>query len=189
MMVFAKADPAPRRAGLSARYFLPVESCYIGLTGCDGPQGRAEKVPMSVVEQHALPAFHSTEEMLSHPRFPFARDEFVKAMLALYEHKPFLNRLLLEASRTVLVAIIMCLHARHDEADRATWPTLRLVADSMAEHRLASASRVQDLVSRFVKTGYLEQRASPSDRRVRILIPTRKMIAQDQDFLVSHHLP
>jgi DNA-binding MarR family transcriptional regulator len=136
-----------------------------------------------------FPPFRSSEEILAHPRFPFARDEFVKAILALYEHKPFLNRLLLEASRTVLVSIIMCLYARYDEADRATWPTLRLVAASMAEHRLASASRVHDLVTRFIKAGYLEQRAAPLDRRVRILTPTRKMIAQDQDFLVSHHLP
>jgi DNA-binding MarR family transcriptional regulator len=136
-----------------------------------------------------LPAFHSSEEILAHPRFPLARDEFVKAMLALYEHKPFLNRLLLEASRTVLMAVIMCLHARFDEADRATWPTLRLVADSMAEHDLASPSRVHDLVSRLVKVGYLERRAVPQDRRVRILTPTKKLIAQDQDFLVSHHVP
>jgi DNA-binding MarR family transcriptional regulator len=136
-----------------------------------------------------LPAFHSSQEILAHPRFPIARDEFVKAMLALYEHKPFLNRLLLEASRTVLVSVIMCLHARYEEADRATWPTLRLVADSMMEHGLASPSRTHDLVSRLVKTGYLEQRPAPRDRRVRILTPTDKMIAQDQDFLVSHHLP
>jgi DNA-binding MarR family transcriptional regulator len=136
-----------------------------------------------------LPAFHSSEEILTHPRFPLARDEFVKAMLALYEHKPFLNRLLLEASRTVLMSVIMCLHARYDEADRATWPTLRLVADSMAEHHLASPSRVHDLVSRLIKTGYLKQRVAPQDRRVRILMPTAKLIAQDQDFLVSHHLP
>jgi DNA-binding MarR family transcriptional regulator len=135
------------------------------------------------------PAFHSSEEILAHPRFPMARDEFVKAMLALYEHKPLLNRLLLEASRTVLVSVIMCLYARYDAADRATWPTLRLVADSMAEHRLASPSRVQDLVSRLVKAGYVQARAAPADRRVRILTPTKKMIAQDQDFLVSHHTP
>jgi DNA-binding MarR family transcriptional regulator len=136
-----------------------------------------------------LPAFHSAEEVLAHPRFAFARDEFVDAILALYEHKPFLNRLLLEASRTVLLVIIMCLYARYDEDDRATWPTLRLVADSMAMHRLASASRVHDLVSRLVKAGYLERRTAPHDRRVHILTPTEKMIAQDQDFLVSHYLP
>jgi DNA-binding MarR family transcriptional regulator len=136
-----------------------------------------------------IPAFHSSAEILAHPRFPLARDEFVKAILALYEHKPFLNRLLLEASRTVLLAIIMCLYARYDETDRATWPTLGLIADSMAEYGLASSSRVHDLVSRLVKTGYLEQRVAREDRRARIHIPTKKMIAQDQDFLVSHHLP
>jgi len=85
-------------------------------------------------------------------------------MLALYEHKPFLNRLLLEASRTVLMSIIMCLYARYDAADRATWPTLRLIADSMAEHRLASPSRVHDLVSRLIEIGFLKQRAAPQDR-------------------------
>jgi DNA-binding MarR family transcriptional regulator len=136
-----------------------------------------------------LPVFHSAQEILAHPRFPVARDEFVKAMLALYEHKPFLNRLLLEASRTVLMSVIMCLHARYDAADRATWPTLRLIADSMAAHRLASPSRVHDLVSRLIEIGYLKPRPALRDRRVRILTPTEKMIAQDQDFLVSHHLP
>jgi DNA-binding MarR family transcriptional regulator len=136
-----------------------------------------------------LPAFRSAEEILAHPRFSFARDEFVKAILALYEHKPFLNRLLLEASRATLAGVIMCLYARYDEADRSTWPTLRVVVDSMAAYRLASASRVEDLVSRLGKSGYLEQRVIPQDRRVRILIPTEKLIAQDQDFLVSHHLP
>jgi DNA-binding MarR family transcriptional regulator len=144
---------------------------------------------MAEIDFTKLPAFHSSEEILADPRFPLARDEFVKAMLALYEHKPRLNRLLLEASRTVLLAMIMCLHARHDEADRATWPTLRLVADSMAEHALASPSRVHDLVLQLVRAGYLEQRVAPQDRRVRLLIPTGRMIAQDQDFLVSHHLP
>jgi DNA-binding MarR family transcriptional regulator len=144
---------------------------------------------MTNIDFKSLPAFHSSQEILAHPRFPLARGEFIKAILALYEHKPFLNRLLLESSRTVLMSIIMCLHARYDEFDRTTWPTLRLVADSMAEHGLASPSRVQDLVSRLVKTGYLEQRPAPRDRRVRILAPTKKMIAQDQDFLVSHHVP
>ena len=136
-----------------------------------------------------LPAFHSTGEILAHPRFPFARDEFVRAMLALYEHKPFLNRLLLETARSVLFGVIMCLYARYDEADRTTWPTLGLVTQSTVAMGVASESRVHDLVTLLIKTGYLEQRVAAPDRRVRILTPTEKMIAQDQDFLVSHHLP
>src|ERR1700761_1773789 len=130
---------------------------------------------MADIDFTKLPAFRSSEEILAHPRFPFARDEFVKAILVLYEHKPFLNRLLLEASRTVLLIVIMCLYARFDEDDRATWPTLRLVAESMVCPRLASASRLHDLVSHLIKAGYLEQRAAARDRRVRILTPTKKM--------------
>src|ERR1700722_7741672 len=101
---------------------------------------------MPDIDLSSLPPFRSSDEILAHPRFSYARDEFVKAMLALYEHKPFLNRLLLEATRTVLVSMIMCLYARNDEAVRTTWPTLRLVTDSMAEYRLASESRVHDMV-------------------------------------------
>jgi DNA-binding MarR family transcriptional regulator len=136
-----------------------------------------------------LPAHHSTEEILAHPRFQLARNAMLQAMLALYEHNPFLNRLLLEVGRNVLFVVIMCLHARHDEADRDTWPTLQLVKDSMTAFGLASPRRVADLVSRLINTGYLVQQVSPHDRRVRILVPTSKMIAQDQDWLVSHYVP
>jgi DNA-binding MarR family transcriptional regulator len=91
--------------------------------------------------------------------------------------------------RNILFVVIMCLHARHDEDDRDTWPTLQLVKDSMTAFGLASPRRVADLVSRLVKTRYLEQQVSPHDRRARILVPTPRMIAQDQDWLISHYVP
>jgi DNA-binding MarR family transcriptional regulator len=140
-------------------------------------------------ELQSLPAYHSAEEILSHPRFGFARDEMLREMLALYEHDPFLTRLLLEAGRNVLFVVIMCLHARYDETDRTTWPTLSLVTRSTAAQGVASARRIHGLVSRFIETGYLELSSSPRDRRIRILTPNPKMIAQDQDWLVSHYLP
>jgi DNA-binding MarR family transcriptional regulator len=136
-----------------------------------------------------LPAYHSTEEILAHPRFPAARDALLRGMLSLYENRPFLNRLLLEVGRNVLFVVIMCLSACYDEADRETWPTLQLVKDAMAAFGLASSRRVADLVARLLKTGYLEQRSAPWDRRTRILAPTPKMLAQDQDWLVSHYIP
>ncbi len=135
-----------------------------------------------------LPAYHSVDEILSHPRFPVARDEFVKAILALYEYEPAVNRLV-EAGRGVLFIVIMCLHARYDEADRATWPTLRLVTQSTMLHDVSSPRRIHSLISQFIDAGYLEARLSPNDRRVRILTPTAKMLEQDQDWLVAHYRP
>lgn len=138
---------------------------------------------------HGLPAYHSPGEILSHPRFSTARDELLRAMLALYEHDPKLNRLLLEAGRNVLFVVIMCLHARYDEADRATWPTLSLVTRSTAGQGVASARRIYDLLLQFIEAGFIELHASPRDRRIRIVTPTAKMVAQDQEWLVSHYLP
>ncbi|MEA3109228.1 MAG: hypothetical protein QOI88_3833 [Gammaproteobacteria bacterium] len=136
-----------------------------------------------------LSSHRSREEILAHPRFAEARVALIDAMLALYEHEPFLNRLLLEAGRNVVFTVIMCLHARYREDDPATWPTLRLLTQEMAGFGLASPRRIADLVSRLVKTGYLEQRPLARDRRIRILTPTETMIEQDLDWLVSHYAP
>lgn len=141
------------------------------------------------LEDMPVAAHHSTKEILTHPRFPFARDAYVNAILATYEHNPFLSRLLIETGRTVLFIGTMCLHARHDRADRATWPTLKLITEQTVAHGVASPRRVYDLVRRLILTGYLAQRAAPQDRRTRILTPTPKMIAHDQDFLTSQYLP
>jgi DNA-binding MarR family transcriptional regulator len=134
-------------------------------------------------------ARHSADEILAHPRFPQARAAFVNANVAIYEHNPFLSRLLLESGRTALFIVIMCLDARHDRNDRATWPTLRLVTEWTVRLGVASPRRVYDLVRRLIATGYLEQRPAPQDRRTRIQTPTAKMIAHDQDFLASQYLP
>ena len=140
-------------------------------------------------DEPLFPGHHTTPEILAHPRFAFARTAMVEAMLELYEHDPFLIRLLLEVGRNVVFVMIMCLDAGYDEADRTTWPTLSAVTQAMAAFGIASPRRIADLVSRLVETGYIEQAAAPGDGRVRILRPTAKMIALDQDWLVAHYAP
>lgn len=141
------------------------------------------------LDEPAFPGHHAAPEILTHPRFPIARAAMVEAMLALYEHDPFLNRLLLEVGRNVVFVVIMCLDAGYDEADRATWPTLGAVTQAMERFGIASPRRIADLVSRLVETGYIEQIVAPQDARVRILRPTAKMVALDQDWLVAHYAP
>lgn len=135
------------------------------------------------------PAHHSVEEILVHAGFAAARDEFVGAILALYENNPYLSRLLVEAGRGVLFIVILALHARYRENIRTTWPTMRLVTQSMMTQGVASARRVSGLVSRLIETGYVELRSAPGDQRVRIVTPTAKMSAQDQDWLTANYLP
>jgi len=131
----------------------------------------------------------SQEEILAHPRFAAARTAFVDAVLGLYEGDAFLNRLLLEAARQVTFNMIVQLHFGYDEADPATWPTMRALKQQMTAFGLSSPRRIEDLVARLVHFGYLESLASPHDGRVRILTPTAKMIALDQDWLTALYRP
>jgi hypothetical protein len=138
----------------------------------------------SLAGGHRLP-----EEILAHPRFAAARTAFVDAVLGLYEGDAFLNRLLLEASRQIIFNMMVQLYFGYDEADPATWPTMRALKQQMAGFGLSSPRRIEDLVGRLVHFGYLESLASPHDGRVRILTPTAKMIALDQDWLTALHRP
>jgi hypothetical protein len=134
-------------------------------------------------------AYRSSDEILAHSRFAAARTAFVDAVLRHYEGDLFLTRLLVEAGRTVIFTVILCLHAHYDEADRATWPTMRLLKEKMVQFGLSSARRIEDLVARLAHTRFLESLASESDRRVRLLTPTAKMISEDQSWLAAHYRP
>ncbi len=133
--------------------------------------------------------YRSSDEILAHPRFPDALMAFIEAVLRLYEGDTFLTRLLLEAGRQVMFSVIICLHAHYDEADRATWPTMGLLKQSMTQFGLSSPRRIEALVARLIRFGFLESVAAKSDRRARILTPTAKMLAHDLDWLAAHYLP
>jgi len=131
---------------------------------------------------------HSSQDILAHPRFATARAAYVDALLNLYEGNAFLNRLLIEAGRQVTFNMIVQLHCRHDEADPATWPTMRLLKQELKPFGM-SERRIDDLVSRLVHFDLLELRQSARDRRVRILTPMPAMMSLDHDWLVAHYLP
>jgi len=144
--------------------------------------------PMSDLAQ-PFGGHHSPEEILAHPRFAAARTAFVDAVLGLYEGDAFLNRLLLEAARQITFNMIVQLYFGYDEADRATWPTMQALQQQMTTFGLSSPRRIEDLVGRLVHFGYLEMKVSPRDGRVRILTPTAKMLALDQDWLTALYRP
>ncbi len=144
---------------------------------------------MSHPAELAADTHHSSAEILAHPRFPAARTAYVDAVLALYEGDAFLNRLLVEASRQVTFNIIVSLHCAHDEADRATWPTMRRLKAELKTFGLASDRRLEDLVARLVHFDLLELRRSERDGRVRLLTPTDRMLAVDREWLAVHYVP
>lgn len=144
---------------------------------------------MSAASPSPPGADHTPEAILAHPRFATARAAFADAVMALHEGDAFRSRLLVEATRQVVFNLIVSLHLRHDARDRSTWPTPRRLKDEIKPFGLASDRRIDALVSRLVQLGYVESRATEEDGRVRLLIPTDKMMSLDREWLYYHHLP
>jgi hypothetical protein len=144
---------------------------------------------MSTPSQSVLSTVHTPEEILAHPRFPAARTVFGDAVLALHEGDAFHSRLLVEAMRQVTFNLILSLHLRHDVTDRATWPTPRRLKDELKMFGLASERRIDALVSRFIQLDFVNSLPSEQDGRVRLLMPTPKMMSLDRDWLFYHYAP
>jgi DNA-binding MarR family transcriptional regulator len=132
---------------------------------------------------------YSSQDILAHPRFPAARAAFVEAVLALHEGDRFRSRLLSEAVRQVTFNLIVSAHLRYNVTDRSTWPTLRRLKDEISRFGLASPRRIDALVARLARFGYVESHPSEQDGRIRILTPTAKMMALDREWLFYHHMP
>jgi DNA-binding MarR family transcriptional regulator len=144
---------------------------------------------MSDLVPSAVGSHHSSQDILAHRRFPAARAAFVDAVLALHEGDQFRSRLLSEAMRQVTFNMIVSLHLRHNATDRSTWPTLRRLKDEISRFGLASPRRIDALVARLARFGYIESHPSEQDGRIRILTPTAKMMALDREWLFYHHVP
>lgn len=129
------------------------------------------------------------EDIVRHPRFPEARKLYLDGFLAVYEGDPFLVRLLIEMGRIALYVLIVSLDAAQDPARRETWLTIGLLKQVIAQFGLASSRHVDHLVACLCAVGFLEQRPSERDRRVRILAPTEKLRAHDRDWLVAQYSP
>lgn len=129
------------------------------------------------------------EEILAHPRFAAARTAYIEGLFSLYENNPFMNRLLIEATRSLVFFNALSIYAAYEPTDRATWPTIGLLKQVIEPYGVSTERRVDGLISQFVDAGYLALATTADDRRVRILTPTKKMIAHDLEWLAVHYRP
>ncbi|BAU89162.1 hypothetical protein MPPM_0557 [Methylorubrum populi] len=132
--------------------------------------------------EHAIP-----EQILGHPDFPIARRVFVSEHAKVYEAGVFPAQFGADAGRVTTLAIIVCQHAGYDPADRANWPTLSRLKDTVARFGFASPRLIDSFVARLVQTGYVELRQQPDDNRVRLLCPTERLLAWDRDWMAAHY--
>lgn len=142
---------------------------------------------MSSIQQP--PRFYSPDEILAQPAFTSARNAWIEGMLGLYENNPFLSRLLAVTQRSAVFFNTLTLAAAYDTADRSTWPTIGLLQETMVPYQLSSRRSIEAIVARFAETGYISRQPVASDGRLRLLMPTEKMLAHDLDWLKVYFSP
>ncbi len=134
-------------------------------------------------------AHYAPEAILAHPRFPAARKAYVDAVLAVYENRPWVNRLMYDAGRMMIFMVLICLYARYDPADRASWPTVGRLKDALKPFGVASPRQIDLVLARLEAVGLIAFRVADADQRVRLLEPSETMLGHDRDWLAAHYAP
>lgn len=125
--------------------------------------------------------------ILAHPNFPAARRVFIAEQTKVYAIDTFPGRFGADVGRVTTLAIIVCLYANYDPADRDTWPTLNKLKTTVARFGFASPRLIDAFVARLVRTGDLELQKQPGDSRVRLIRPTEELLAWDREWIAAHY--
>ena len=127
--------------------------------------------------------------IINHPRLPEARKVYLDRFLKVYDGNKVLVRLLIETGRFLVFQLAALLEAAEDPARRETWFTVSRLKQELALFGFASDRKVDHLLGRLCSVGFLEQRQSQPDRRVRRLTTTPKLRAHFGEWLAAHYAP
>ncbi len=161
--------------------------------GTDDPVAREGRFVPSPPDpsqfQRFLPeiAHRTSGEILTHPDYARMRPRYIAATVACYEIATFPGGWQSAAYRVAVISAIICLHAAWDPADRATWPTLARLKEAGASFGLSSPRQIDDLIARLVETGHVVLERPAADGRLRLLVPTDKLLAWDRVLLSSYY--
>lgn len=134
------------------------------------------KVTSSAVERGSFAA-DAFEALQSHPRFPRAVRASMRDMVAWYDGNRLLNQLMNGRAPALFSHVALALHFSRREDDRTSGLTVSRMKALCIEIGLCSPGRVEAMLALLRVSGYLAAAKDDSDRRLRRLVPTEKLIA------------
>ncbi len=126
-------------------------------------------------------------QLQAQPDFTGVCHQFATQLQAAYQNSWALNRVMREHARFALVAFVMYLH--HQAGRSEPGVTYSRVVQLFAAGQqaqvgaLATPTRIKAMLSLAVLTGQLQRVPASGDRRVKLLVPTDKMIAPSLQWL------
>jgi hypothetical protein len=116
--------------------------------------------------------------LVARPRFAEAVRSTATTFVELYQGNRLLNTLLNDRGRLVISYFALYLHYSYRAEDPLSGLTVSRVKELCVEQKLCSGGRAEAILMVMRLFGYLEQAPSSTDRRVRRLIPTERLIGQ-----------
>jgi hypothetical protein len=116
--------------------------------------------------------------LVAQPQFPEAVRATAATFVELYQGNRLLNTLLNDRGRLVISYFALVLHYSYRPDDPLSGLTVSRVKEFCVEQKLCSGGRAEAILMVMRLFGYLEQAPSSTDRRVRRLIPTERLIGQ-----------
>lgn len=123
-------------------------------------------------------SYLTIEQIRAHPRWHLARDSYMQMAVDSHSADPAIRRVMQDIARIVLFNLIISLYEAAGEA-RSTWPTVKRIREVFEPFGLASPRRFDEMIARMRSIGLIELHPAPSDRRIRLVVPTPAMIAED----------
>jgi DNA-binding MarR family transcriptional regulator len=125
----------------------------------------------------SLPMASAVAELRANPRFAQALRHTHEGLIGLYDGNRVLNALLNDRGRARMGFLALSLHWSRRVGDPTSGLTVSRLKEICVAQKYCSAGRAEAMIALMRMFGYLEPAPNPHDRRLKVLVPTEKMIA------------
>jgi hypothetical protein len=113
----------------------------------------------------------------AHPGFPNAMRAWAHGLVTQYDGNRLLNQLLNDRGRGLFTLAALYLHYSRTPGDPGSGLTVSRMKDWCVQTQLCSRGRAEMMVGLLRARGYLAGASDPADRRLRVLVPTERLVA------------
>lgn len=131
--------------------------------------------------QDARPSAEAIAMLRAHPRLPEAARMAAEGFLGLYQGNRLLNTVVNDRGRMLIGYIALYLHFFTDPNDPLSGLTVSRMKQLCVEQNVCSAGRAEAMVMVMRLFGYLEQAPNATDKRMRLLAASERLIESHRE--------
>jgi hypothetical protein len=124
----------------------------------------------------AAPDSTAIARLRAHPRFPEAAKYIAEALTEIYEGNRIMNTMLNERARGQIGYLILMMQWASSSQHAAQGVTMARMKAACTRMNYCSPNRVESIMAVMRLFGYIRLETDPYDHRVKVIVPTEKLI-------------